>query len=101
MLLRREVTQLRMERDLPKRAIVRRAAEVLDADERTTRRAIKRLCDATILTQAGTSKRNRIYEATDIMDLHKGNATINPSGWHTARPRRCWHRQRDHTPAPT
>ena len=58
--------------------------------------------DAThILAQAGTNKRNRIYEATDITDLYHDIATINPSGWQTPRPRRRWNRQLDHTPAPT
>ena len=80
---------------------VNRAAEVLDANERTTRRSIQRLCDATILAQAGTNKRNRIYEATDIIDLYHDIATINPSGWQGPRPRRRWNRPLGHTPAPT
>ena len=80
---------------------VNRAAEVLDANERTTRRSIQRLCNATILAQAGTNKRNRIYEATDIIDLYHDIATINPSGWQTPRPRRRWNRPLDHIPTPT
>ena len=77
---------------------VNHAAEVLDADTRTTRRSIERLCDATIVTQAGTNKRNRIYEATDIIDLYHDIATINPSGWQGPPPRRRWHRPLDQTP---
>lgn len=79
---------------------VKCAAEVLGADERTTRRAVQRLCDATILAQAGTSKRNRVFEATDIIDLHNDNVTINPSGWQMGRPQRRWNRRLDHPPAP-
>ena len=80
---------------------VKRAAEVLEADERTTRRSIQRLCDATIVAQAGTSKRNRIYGATDIIDFYHDIATINPSGWQSPRPRRRWNRSLSDTPAPT
>ena len=69
---------------------VKCAAEVLEADARTTRRSIQRLCDATIVAQAGTNKRDRIYEAADIIDLYQDIATINPSGWQGPRPRRRW-----------
>ena len=77
---------------------VNRASEMLGADTRTTRRSIERLCDATIAAQVGTNQRNRIYEATDIIDLFHDIATINPSGWQMPRPQRRWHRPLDHTP---
>ena len=69
---------------------VNRAAALLGANTRSAARAIQRLCDATILAQADTNKRNRIYQATDVIDLYEDLATINP-GWQRGRRRqRYW-----------
>ena len=69
---------------------VNRAAALLGANTRSAARAIQRLCDATILAQADTNKRNRIYQATDVINLYEDLATINP-GWQRGRRRqRYW-----------
>ena len=60
---------------------VNSAAELVGTNARTAARAIQRLCDATIVTQADDSQRNCVYEATDIINLQDDLATINPSGW--------------------
>ena len=69
---------------------VNSAATLLGANPRSAARAIQRLCDATIVTPADSSKRNRIYQATDIISLYEDLATINP-GWQAGRRRqRYW-----------
>lgn len=77
---------------------VKKAAALTGANERTVRRSIQRLRDATILTQDGTGKRNRIYEATDVIDLFSDHASINP-GWHSDRSPRRFHARLDETEA--
>ena len=78
---------------------VNRAAALVGANPRTAARAVQRLCDATIVTHTGTSKRNRIHEASDMIDVYDDLATINP-GWQTERPRRRYRPQQGHTHTP-
>ena len=54
------------------------AADLLGANDRTARRAIGRLSDIGILTQANEGSRNRLYEATDIINTLAEFTFINP-----------------------
>lgn len=54
------------------------AADLLGANDRTARRAIGRLSDIGILTQANEGSRNRLYEATDITNTLAEFTFINP-----------------------
>ena len=69
---------------------VNSAATLLGANPRSAARAIQRLCGATIVTPADSNKRNRIYQATDIISLYEDLATINPGWQHGRRRQRYW-----------
>ena len=71
---------------------VNSAGDLLGADSRTARRAVQRLSDIGILTQANDGKRNRLYEATDITDTLAEFTFINPGSGRERRQHR--------TPAP-
>ena len=79
---------------------VNRAAALVGANPRTAARSIQRLRDATIVTRTGTNERNRVHQASDIIDLYCDLGTINPSGWQTGRPPRRYRPQQGHTPTP-
>ena len=62
------------------------AADLLGASNRTARRAVQRLYEIGILTQANEGERNRLYEATDIINTLAEFTFINP-GWQHERRR--------------
>ena len=67
---------------------VNSAGDLLGADSRTARRAVQRLSDIGILTQANDGKRNRLYEATDITNTLAEFTFINPGGGRARRQHR-------------
>lgn len=67
---------------------VNAAADLLDANNRTARRAIQRLSDIGILVQANDGRRNRLYEATDITNTLAEFTFINPGSGRSRRQHR-------------